>query len=67
MRSIVRTPVLSARWGPTSRHTACVSTSEYRRGVFSTHARYTVTIADRDDTAEFGITDHMQHGPFPWA
>lgn len=59
--------IVSAMGPDLEAHRVRIDVSEYRRGVFSTHARYTVTIADRDDTAEFGITDHMQHGPFPWA
>lgn len=46
---------------------ARIEISEYRRGVFSSQARYTIVVNDSDDRYEFGMDDHMQHGPFPWA
>lgn len=41
--------------------------AEYRRGVFSSTARYTLSVQDGDDRYELGLGDHMMHGPFPWA
>lgn len=40
---------------------------EYRRGVFSSTARYTLSVQDGDERHELGLGDHMMHGPFPWA
>ena len=44
-----------------------IDISEYRRGVFSTEARYTLVLEDGDERLELGMADHLQHGPFPWA
>ena len=44
-----------------------IDISEYRRGLFSTDARYTFVVQEDDERIELGMADHMQHGPFPWA
>ena len=40
--------------------------TEYERGVFSSNARYTMTVNDGQQQWQFGLYDRMQHGPFPW-
>lgn len=40
--------------------------ADYRRGVFSSEARYTLIMQDDEERVELGLDDHMQHGPFPW-
>lgn len=45
---------------------ATVSIDEYRRGVFSSSARYTFHLQDGDERSELAFQDTMQHGPFPW-
>src|SRR5690606_17699352 len=49
-------PVVSAK----------LEVSEYDRGVFASNARYTLTVNDGQGQRQFGLYDHMQHGPFPW-
>ncbi len=44
-----------------------IEITEYRRGIFSSSARYTLSVQDDDERLELGLDDHMQHGPFPWA
>lgn len=46
---------------------ATIAIDDYRRGLFSSDARYTVVLQDGTDRTEFAMQDHMQHGPFPWA
>lgn len=43
-----------------------IDISEYRRGLFSSAARYTLSVQDEDERLELALDDHMQHGPFPW-
>jgi len=45
---------------------ATISIDEYRRGVFSSEARYTFVLQDGGERTEVSLHDHMQHGPFPF-
>lgn len=46
---------------------ARIEINDYRRGLFSTEARYAIVVQDEEERLELGMADHMQHGPFPWA
>ena len=50
--------------GPVS---AVITVEEYRRGLFSSSARYTLVLQDGEERTELAFQDHMQHGPFPWS
>ena len=45
---------------------ASIVIEEYRRGFFSSNARYTLVVQNGDERTELALQDHMQHGPFPW-
>lgn len=45
---------------------ATISIDEYRRGIFSSEARYTFVLQDGGERTEVSLHDQMQHGPFPF-
>jgi len=45
---------------------ATIEINDYRRGVFSSRARYTFVVQEGDERTELAMQDVMQHGPFPW-
>ena len=45
---------------------ATIEISEYRRGLFSSRARYAIIVQNDGERLELGMHDHMQHGPLPW-
>lgn len=45
---------------------ASIAIEDYKRGIFSSQARYTLVLQDDDSRTELALQDHMQHGPFPW-
>lgn len=46
--------------------TVSIAIEEYRRGVFSSNARYSLFVHNGGERTELAFEDHMQHGPFPW-